>query len=172
MINSMKRRTLYILVCMMLTTAATVWKDAAFAGGAVSSEKVETVASPTSPPLGIAIADVAKAKERAMKGSADDAVALARFYGERDDLKSKIFWLNIAIENGGDEQQLWLARALWLDEGDSLNVTRARYWYNRIIKTASPEMSAFAKTELEAKESYRKKFPARGIQESGPVELH
>jgi hypothetical protein len=102
--------------------------------------------------------DISEVEGRAVFGSAEAAVRLARHFGKFGDVKNQVYWLTIAVENGDDEQQLWLARALWRDESDPLNVVRARYWYNRIIKSASPAMSAFAKNELDAKEKYRKEF--------------
>jgi TPR repeat protein len=160
MIGRSRRQALSILVCTLLVAAGSVvWEEKSFAGGAEAPLRTESVLHPTSLPSGITIKDVPEAKQKAMNGSSDAAVKLARFYGERDDLKDKIFWLSIAVENGDDEQQLWLARALWLDESDPLSIERSRYWYNRIIKSASRERSILAKRELEANERYRKNSP-------------
>jgi hypothetical protein len=160
MIGGLRRPTLTICVyALIIVATSTVWGVRGLAWSAEAPPKMETVLRPDSDSSDLSLKEVPESEQRAMEGASDVAVKLARFYGEQENLKDQIFWLTIAVENGDDEQRLWLARALWRDQSDQLNIIRSRYWYKRIISSTSPEMSAFARKELDAKEKYRKDFP-------------
>jgi hypothetical protein len=92
--------------------------------------------------------DVPGVEKSAMRGSAKDAVRLARHFGTQADWAKQVFWLTIAVENGDRDQRLDLARAYRRDL-DPFSLQRAQFWYESLIRDGTPELAALARTEID-----------------------
>lgn len=101
--------------------------------------------------------DVPRLEEKALQGSADAALKLARNFLSLGNTNDRIYWLMVGVEDGDSAMRFELATAL-TQSHEASDKIRARYWYKRIITDGPPDQSALAKQELEAWDEYEKKF--------------
>ena len=78
---------------------------------------------------------VERLRDEAMRGSADAALRLGRFYVRTVDPDSRegLYWLHIAVENGSPGGMLELGQVL-VESDDAREKARGVYWLRRSLQ--------------------------------------
>ena len=102
----------------------------------------------------LAPAEILRLKEEALNGSGEAADRLANFYaGIALNMAEFRYWLTIGAEDGTPLEMYNLAQYL-RDKGEPACTIRARWWYDRVVKSGQQPLAGDAERHLKDMAQY------------------